>query len=367
MEPTALIPGLPEEIAWTCFVRVSYEWYPHMQVVCRRWKAVLRSEEFHKARKRAGSSRHCVCMVQALPPSSTAPIAKAAETSIPPIMGISVYDLHQRSWMKLCPVPRLSQGAPLFSRCVCSNGKLILLGGWNPTSYATIRSVYIFDFYSRKWCRGSDMLTSRSFFACSAVDGHVFVAGGHDGNKDAMATAEVYSVEDDRWRELPRMSEERDECGGFELNGKFYVVSGYHTQTQGQFVQSGEVYDPKVGNWKRIENVWMKATCSAAITAVACGKLHDFNGQEVLCYNADLNSWVVVDAIPEGRPVAACSTTPASDCIVVATASCSGHLKCKYKLFLYKPSLVNDSVWTKIESEEEDFSGLIQSLCMVEL
>ncbi|KAJ7534191.1 hypothetical protein O6H91_13G083300 [Diphasiastrum complanatum] len=336
-----------------------------MQAVCRRWKAVVRSKEFYEARKRAGSSRQCVCMVQAVPPSSTARIAKVAGTSTPPL-NISIYDLHQRSWMRLWPVPEFSQaGAPLFSQCVYSNGKLILLGGWNPTSYAAIRSVYIFDFFSRKWCRGSDMLSTRSFFACGTVDGLVFVAGGHDDKKDALATAEMYSVEDDSWRELPKMSEERDECGGFELNGKFYVVSGYHTQTQGQFVKSGEVFDPRVGNWNRIENVWMKASCSATITAVACGQLYDFSGQEVLRYDADLNSWMVVDAIPEGRTVAAC-TTSASDCIVVATTSCNVDMIFNYKLFLYKPSLVKDSLWTKIESEE-DFSCLIQGLCTVEL
>ncbi|KAJ7534224.1 hypothetical protein O6H91_13G084500 [Diphasiastrum complanatum] len=366
MESTEVIPGLPEEIAWTCFVKVSFEWHPQMEAVCRRWKAVLRSKKFFEARKRAGSSRQCVCMVQALPPSSTAPIGANVAGTSPPPLGITVYDLHQRSWTRLCPVPEFSKaGVPLFSQCVCSNGKLVLLGGWNPKSYAVLRSVYIFDFFSRKWCRGSDMLRTRSFFACSTLDGLVFVAGGHDDNKDALATAEVYSVEDDSWRELPRMSEERDECGGFELNGKFYVVSGYHTHTQGQFVQSGEVYDPKVGNWNRIENLWMKATCSAAITAVACGQLHDFSGQEVLRYNADLNSWLLVDAIPEGRTVAAC-TSSSSDCIIVATASCNGDTKCKYKLFLYKPSLVNDSRWTKFESEE-DFSSLIQTLCTVEL
>ncbi|KAJ7534225.1 hypothetical protein O6H91_13G084600 [Diphasiastrum complanatum] len=367
MDSTELIPGLPEDIAWSCLVKVSYEWHRQMQTVCRRWKAVLRSKEFYEARKRARSSRQFVCMVQALPPSSTARIAKVNGTSTLPL-ALSSYDLHQRSWTRLCHVPaEFSQaGVPLFSQCVCSNGKLILLGGWNPTSYAALRSVYIFDFFSRKWCRGSDMLSTRSFFACSTFDGLVFVAGGHDDNKHALATAEVYSVEDDSWRELPRMSEERDECGGFELNGKFYVVSGYHTHTQGQFVQSGEVYDPKVGNWNRIENLWMKATCSAAITAVACGQLHDFSGQEVLRYNPDLNSWVVVDAIPEGRRTVAACTTPTSDCIVVATASCSVDMICNYKLFLYKPSLVNDSLWTKIESKE-DFSCLIQGLCTVEL
>jgi hypothetical protein len=40
----------------------------------------------------------------------------------------------------------------------------------------------------------------------------VFVAGGHDNQKNALQSAEVYDANADKWRTLPAMAEERDEC-----------------------------------------------------------------------------------------------------------------------------------------------------------
>jgi hypothetical protein len=63
----------------------------------------------------------------------------------------------------------------------------------------------------------------------------VFVAGGHDNQKNALQAAEVYDANADEWRTLPAMAEERDECQGisWEEDSRFWVVSGYSTDSQG--------------------------------------------------------------------------------------------------------------------------------------
>lgn len=70
-------------------------------------------------------------------------------------------------------------------------------------------------------------MAARSFFACAVVDRLVYVAGGHDNQKNALRSAEVYDPEADEWRALPPMAEERDECQGVAQDGRFCVVSGY--------------------------------------------------------------------------------------------------------------------------------------------
>lgn len=102
------------------------------------------------------------------------------------------------------------------------------------------------------------MPTTRTFFACavSPSDGRIYVAGGHDDNKNALKTAEVYDVEKNSWEILPPMSQDRDECHGVFLDGKFYVISGYSTESQGRFERSAEVFDPNTGLWNRVENMW---------------------------------------------------------------------------------------------------------------
>lgn len=103
------------------------------------------------------------------------------------------------------------------------------------------------------------MPSTRSSFACGVLnDRYVFVAGGHDNRKSALATAEVYDLEKDEWRTLPRMSEERDESIAVNLNGKLYVISGYSTEAQGQFVKSADVYEPEKNSWTRIEDMWSR-------------------------------------------------------------------------------------------------------------
>ncbi|KAK9672136.1 hypothetical protein RND81_12G079300 [Saponaria officinalis] len=119
-----------------------------------------------------------------------------------------------------------------------------------------------------RWTRPQE-----SFFAAAAVDGGVYVVGGHDARKNALRTAEVYDVEADEWRKLPEMAEERDECHGIVLKDennsvKFWVVSGYGTESQGRFRSDGEYYNPETNTWVKIENIWPYAGDSPKYTVV---------------------------------------------------------------------------------------------------
>lgn len=101
------------------------------------------------------------------------------------------------------------------------------------------------------------MSTPRSFFACAAIGSLLYVAGGHDNQKNALKTAEVYDPITDEWRHLPPMLEERDECQGIAIRGKFLVISGYNTDNQGIFRRGGECYDPVNRTWeKEDDSLW---------------------------------------------------------------------------------------------------------------
>ncbi|KAG5557105.1 hypothetical protein RHGRI_007389 [Rhododendron griersonianum] len=96
--------------------------------------------------------------------------------------------------------------------------------------------------------RRRDKPSCRSFFAAGAVDGVVFVAGGHDANNNALSTAWKYDIRADEWTELPGMNEERDESTGIVVGSEFGVVSGYVTQAQGKFMKSAESFRLSSGN-----------------------------------------------------------------------------------------------------------------------
>ena len=97
-------------------------------------------------------------------------------------------------------------------------------------SYEPITDLFIYDFRTSEWKRGKDMPSKRSFFAIGSYQGRVYVAGGHDENKNALKSAWVYDPERDEWSELTQMNQERDECEGLVVNDEFWVVGGYATE-----------------------------------------------------------------------------------------------------------------------------------------
>lgn len=74
--------------------------------------------------------------------------------------------------------------------------------------------MYIYNFVSATWHVGVDMPgVQRSFFGCACDDDRMmFVAGGHDDEKNALKSVIAYDITKDEWIPLPDMAQERDEC-----------------------------------------------------------------------------------------------------------------------------------------------------------
>ncbi|MTV29039.1 hypothetical protein FTX61_27265, partial [Nitriliruptoraceae bacterium ZYF776] len=125
----------------------------------------------------------------------------------------------------------------------------------------------MYEFPTQRWTKRVDMPSTRSFFAVGACNGKVYVAGGHDENKNALRSAWVYDVVSDKWTELAQMSEERDECEGVIVGSEFWVVSGYDTDSQGRFKDSADVYDFVTCEWRRVDEVWGVSRCPRSCVA----------------------------------------------------------------------------------------------------
>ncbi len=394
-----LIPGLPKEIALACLLKVSYKCHPCLRKVCRRWEKEVTDPVFYWERRKAGATRHCVCMVQALqqPPAEEAETPQAmstkqekdASSAAATLYGLSMYDLEQRTWEWLPMIPEFAEeGLPFFCRLVSLHGKLVVMGGWHPSTWEALRCTYIFNFSTQTWSRGADMPRVRSFFACgvmttgssssSSSSSMVFVAGGHDENKTALATADVYNLDTDRWELLPDMSEERDECAGAVLDSKFFVISGYGTNSQGQFVSSADVFDPATGTWSRRNEMWSTAMAAGSSSpngyAVARDELYTFHRQTLFRYSPAKNAWNPVDAVPESTRVSPCASTSVNNenLFVMGSDVSRSCKKTECRGLVYRPSQENGNncggggLWQSIELHPE-FSGLAQSSCTVEI
>ncbi|XP_018811782.2 F-box/kelch-repeat protein SKIP20-like [Juglans regia] len=280
-----LIPGLPDEIAMECLVRVPHQFHPTMKLVCQSWRFLIMNPSFYQERRRSGMAEHIVCLVQPVPCSPPS-ITESSDSDMTELSnrnttineeevdaksstarliqyGLSIYNATHQTWHRMMMRPGGGHvRIPMFCQCVAlpAPGKLLLLGGWDPDTLEPVPDVYVLDLIGGvRWGRAAPMSVARSFFACGVVgQSMVYVAGGHDNQKNAMRSAEVYDADADEWRTLPPMADERDECQGLSWEGdyRFWVVSGYSTDSQGRFRSDAECFDPVTGSWSRIEGVW---------------------------------------------------------------------------------------------------------------
>uniref|UniRef100_A0A7N1A327 F-box domain-containing protein n=1 Tax=Kalanchoe fedtschenkoi TaxID=63787 RepID=A0A7N1A327_KALFE len=316
-----LIPGLPDDLAAECLIRVPYTSHSEMGFVSRSWKALIASNSFYAERRRLSFSDRLLCLVQPLPTSQIHPPEPSGDVDCKPdteqpTYGLTVYNATDQTWQRIS-TPQNSLHVPMFCHCVAlpSSRKLLLLGGWDPQTLEPVSAVYSYNLITREWTRAASMSKARSFFACTAVGGNrVYVAGGHDSQKNALKSAEVYDADEDEWTTLPEMEQERDECHGMSWRDedKFWVVSGYGTDCQGQFRHDAECYDPGTNSWTVVENVWpfaaLSPRCTAAITGHKGREWHWFLGSQQLRLqelnsNEEGGSWDVarsVIRVPEG-------------------------------------------------------------------
>nr|XP_043633904.1 F-box/kelch-repeat protein At2g44130-like [Erigeron canadensis] len=342
---TELIPGLPEEIALECLTRMHYGVHEVASHVCLRWRNLIKSRDFYYHRKQCGFTYKTVCFVQSLPVLLEEEEVNQKPKNQPKYR-LSVFEPITNIWDQVNLVPNYCDGLPLFCQVASSEGKLVMMGGWKPGSYEPLRDVFMYDFTTRKWAQRAHMPTTRSFFAASGRYGKIYLAGGHDENKNALKSAWVYDITTNSWTELAPMSEERDECEGVFIGAEFWVISGYDTDSQGRFKNSADVFDTESNKWRRVEEAWGTSRCPRGCVRV---------GQ-----NGNMTCWG--DSYPAIQ-VGSCGVHIGDRTLVTGSAFQGGT-----QTFLLTN---NDKVeqkcnFIKVDTPDE-FSGFVQSGCFVEI
>lgn len=295
-----LIPNLPYDVARECLLRSSYKQFPVMASVCRGWNREVSLSEFFQQRKASGHSQELLIMSQARVDTDREP--GSGKNSASPEYRVAVLESGSGLWTELPPIPGQPNGLPLFCKLVSIGSDLIVLGGLDPVTWQASDSVFVFSFLNSKWRAGAVMPgVKRSFFGCASdSDRTVLVAGGHDEEKQALTSAIVYDLAEDKWTFFPDMSRERDECKAIFHAGKFHVIGGYATEEQGQFSKSAESFDVSTWQWGPVKEEFLDGgeTVSAPIYATT-GE----NGDLYACWRGDVmvlrnDTWLKVGQIP---------------------------------------------------------------------
>ncbi|KAG2379804.1 hypothetical protein LR48_Vigan406s014500 [Vigna angularis] len=352
-----LISGLPQDVARDCLIRVSYQQFPTVASVCKLWKSEILSPEYHRQRRSTKNAQKLVAMVQARHQPGTGSTKRVTN----PVYRLSVFEPETGHWNELPPPPEFYSGLPMFCQLVSVGYDLVLLGGLDPNSWKASNSVFVYNFLSAEWRRAADMPGGpRTFFACASDSKEtVFVAGGHDNEKNALRSALAYEVTSDRWVSLPDMAAERDECKGVFHGGKFFVVGGYLTEKQGRFEKSAEAFDPATWSWDEVKEDFLDcATCPRTLV--------DGGDDEAvfLCRGGDLislrdNTWQKISTVPGEIPNVA--YIGALDGTLVLIGS-SGYGEA-HVAFAFDFECCN---WRKLDCLE-GFMGHIQTGCVLEI
>lgn len=347
-----LFSGLPWEIGRECLLRVPYDSHDNLRAVCKSWKATVNQPQFYRDRKEQGTSQHCICLVEH-------PVYLDYPDDDPKF-AVTVFDPLRGTRKALPPIPHslgIHSKIPFFCDCVCVNQKLVLMGGGDsPDVYFVngLKTVFIYDFSSRKWSRGADMPMIRisGAFAVSP-EGLIYVAGGHDDDHNSLISAAVYNVAKDKWRLLPEMSEVREKCYGAFIQGKFFVIGD--PESRDEFKCSAEVYDPKTGAWATLENMWTvevqdeeeeeEGPRSCVVTS-SSGCLYSFQKQEgVMEYDFKENVWRAVGPLPETLLSISCLV---EWCDKIFVCGCAEN--CRHVCYLFEPPPIKSAAGAQAET-----------------
>ncbi|KAM0923154.1 hypothetical protein ACQ4PT_005712 [Festuca glaucescens] len=205
-----------------------------------------------------------------------------------------------------------------------------------------------------------------SFFATAAVGGTVYVAGGHDEEKNALRSALAYDPVSDAWTALPDMAEERDEPRGLCIGGKFLALGGYPTPAQGRFAGSAEAFDPATGAWTPVGEALLEdgacpRTCCLAPGTERMYMLRD--GNLVTRDGGASAAWRTVASVPEdARTASTVSAIPDGRVVVIGSGFHGGD----QTVYMLRDEAGKPASWARAPAPPE-FSGHVQAACFLEI
>ncbi|XP_004486716.1 F-box/kelch-repeat protein At1g80440-like [Cicer arietinum] len=362
-----LISGLPEDIARECLIRVSYQQFPAVASVSKGWKTEIQMPEFRRLRKNTGHVQKILVTVQSRFDSEKYKTGLLVKAMTNPVYKLSVLETETGIWSELPLGPELSDGLPLFCQIAGVGYDLVVMGGWAPDSFKASNSVFIYNFLSAKWRRGADMPGGpRTFFSCTSDhDRMVYVAGGHDEEKNALKSAFAYDVANDVWIPLPDMSRERDECKavfrrGNTGGGKVRIVGGYCTEMQGRFERSAEEFDVDTWKWGPVVEEFLDESTCPRTCVDGCdveGRMYMCKGGDVVVLEGD--TWKEVAKMPKEINNVACLGAWEGSLLLIGSSG-FGQPNMGFVLDL------KSGAWAKLVSPE-NYCGHVQSGCLLEI
>ncbi|KAF4358967.1 hypothetical protein CsatB_008634 [Cannabis sativa] len=281
----ALIPGLPNDVAELCLLRVPYPYQTLVRSVSASWNKAITHPGFLLSKKNLSLSLPFI-FVFAFKKST----ARMQWQALDPRSG---------RWFVLPSMPLPNDDVSLSpSSFACASlprhGKLFVLGGMRSDTCSPMQSTVVYHASTNQWSEATPMLSPRSYFEAGEINGEIFAVGGSDATGEAITSVERYDHVTDTWKASAKLPAALARYSSAVVGGKLCVTEGWTWPFM--FSPRGSTYDPDSDTWRE-----MKAGMREGWTGVSVVVgdrllvISEHGDCPMKVYNPDEDTWQYVE------------------------------------------------------------------------
>ncbi|KAL0397901.1 UNVERIFIED_CONTAM: F-box/kelch-repeat protein SKIP4 [Sesamum calycinum] len=234
-EKPTLIPGLPDDIAFSCLARVPRKYHPVLNCVSKRWRELICGEEWYSYRLKHHLEETWV-------------YALCRDKFEQLCMFVLDPNQLKKGWKRIhglpgCCLKRKGVGFEVLGK------KVYLFGGCGWIEDAT-DDVYCYDATLSTWTRAGSLPTPRCFFAYEALDGKIYAIGGLGSKSSNPHSWDIYNSHTNCWSSHVDPNVIPDIEDSFVLEGKIYIRCGISAVSSYVYAV---VYEPSSGTWQHAD------------------------------------------------------------------------------------------------------------------
>uniref|UniRef100_A0A7S4UN90 Attractin/MKLN-like beta-propeller domain-containing protein n=1 Tax=Alexandrium monilatum TaxID=311494 RepID=A0A7S4UN90_9DINO len=173
---------------------------------------------------------------------------------------VECYDLHAGKWVR--PQPKRMR-RPRGGAAFCVSGGRFWCAGGAHYGAGWLNSLERFDPWSGEWEVMPPMKTARIYASMVAIEGFLYVCGGHTQHNVPVAAVERFDPKSRTWKEIPSMLHRRTVPMTAVMHGQLLAFGGVDTG----YLSSIECYSPCSEFWQRLPPMAFCRSYSGVTTA----------------------------------------------------------------------------------------------------
>lgn len=231
---------------------------------------------------------------------------------------------------KTLPVELISDVESLTPRVFVAVGAHVTCGA-DETVHAASRTICYLDEAADNWKTLADLPleASTSMAGVTVLDNKLYIVGGvHGVRKEVVESCFCYSVENQKWSQIPSPAQLRYNLSLVGVDGRLYAVGGEYQRT---VMSSVETYDLKMGRWElaaHLPRPAAGAACTTTMSRIFVCLWRPMETTEIYEYASEADEWQLVTTLIRPQSYGHCMVGHRDDLYVVRNGPSDDFLRC---------------------------------------